>query len=129
MFRATTQRKEKAMGNIETQSGDKTRRIRELNDAMRAGACEIGTVVVTSGIHEKGVEFLAGVSKAVAEFTAFTPDNDPHGEHDFGSVEMDGEKVFWKIDYYDLIMSAHSPDASDPQVTNRVLTIMLAHEY
>lgn len=117
------------MGNIETQSSDKTRRIRELNDAMRAGACEVGMIVMTSGIHEKGVVFLASAAKAVAEFSTFSPENDPYGEHDFGAVDVEGEKVFWKIDYYDLIMSAHSPDASDPQVTNRVLTIMLAHEY
>ena len=59
----------------------------------------------------------------------FTEDNDPHGEHDFGSFEMAGEKFFWKIDYFDLDLKFHSPDAANPDLTHRVLTIMLASEY
>jgi hypothetical protein len=31
-------------------------------------------------------------------FDRFTPDNDPHDEHDFGSIELHGRKLFWKID-------------------------------
>jgi len=61
--------------------------------------------------------------------STFTDSNDPHGEHDFGSFEHEGELVFWKFDYYDLDMNLHSPDAADPAVTCRVLTIMLAQEY
>jgi Protein of unknown function (DUF3768) len=34
-------------------------------------------------------------------FDAFTTDNDPCGERDFGSFLLDGEKLFWKIDYVD----------------------------
>jgi len=34
-------------------------------------------------------------------FDSFTPDNDPYGEHDFGTIDWQEEKIFWKIDYYD----------------------------
>ena len=41
---------------ITSKPNDTVRRIHELNDAMRAGACEIGSVIVTSGIREKGTD-------------------------------------------------------------------------
>jgi hypothetical protein len=42
---------------------------------------------------------------------------------------MAGSTIFWKIDYFDLKLKWHSPDAANPDVTHRVLTIMLACEY
>jgi hypothetical protein len=65
----------------------------------------------------------------VARFDAFSPDNDPYREHDFGSVQVGEQTVFFKIDVYDLDLRCHSLDAADPSVTARVLTIMLAEEY
>jgi Protein of unknown function (DUF3768) len=59
----------------------------------------------------------------------FIEDNDPHGEHDFGSFEIEGRKLFFKIDYYDKDMRFGSEDPSDPSKTARVLTLMLAEEY
>jgi Protein of unknown function (DUF3768) len=44
-------------------------------------------------------------------------------------VEAEGERLFFKIDYYDQSLSAHSRDPSDETVTKRVLTIMLSEEY
>lgn len=64
----------------------------------------------------------------IASFAAFDEDNDPHGEHDFG-VELAGQRLFWKIDYYDQNMESGSEDPADPAKTTRVLTIMLAEEY
>ncbi len=65
----------------------------------------------------------------VRSFSDFTTDNDPFAEHDFGSVQVAGQTLFWKFDYYDLTMTMLSPDPADPSVTVRVLTIMLSHEY
>ena len=65
----------------------------------------------------------------VQSFADFNADNDPYGEHDFGSFEVAGEPFFWKIDYYDTDMACESDDPSDPEKTTRVLTIMLAAEY
>ena len=50
-------------------------------------------------------------------------------EHDFGSIQLGENTIFWKIDYYDLDLHMHSPDPSDETITARVLTIMLAEEY
>ncbi len=104
-------------------------RIRELNDALRQGRCQNGTVLLTKGVNALGYETVLEVAEAVKSFDAFTEHNDPHGERDFGSVEVQGEKIFWKIDPYDLSKQYGSPDPSDPAVTHRVLTIMLASEY
>src|SRR5664280_3436939 len=56
-------------------------------------------------------------------------EGDPHEEHDFGSFQADGQTIFFKIDYFDKNLTYHSPDPSDPAVTERVITIMLADEY
>ncbi len=106
-----------------------TDRIRMLNDAFRTGRRKDGTLVITAGVQAIGPDFVAEARKAVAAFDDFNADNDPHAEHDFGALTIQGEKLFFKIDYYDLDLSAHSLDATDPLVTRRVLTIMLASEY
>ncbi len=103
--------------------------IRKLNDDLRTGKSQDGQIMITAGINEIGAAFKTEVAKAMAEFDAFTSDNDPHLEHDFGALEVQGHKVFFKFDYYDLTMKMLSPDPSDPMVTKRVLTIMLAEEY
>jgi hypothetical protein len=68
-------------------------------------------------------------SSSLSVFDDFCHANDPHEEHDFGSFEAEGRTIFFKIDYYDKGMTCHSPDPSDPSVTERVITIMLADEY
>jgi hypothetical protein len=106
---------------------EKTARIRELNDAFRASG---GKVYATDGVSSEGADFVAKAVAALRTFDHFSKDNDPHGEHDFGSFEIDGKKLFWKIDYYDKDDSIFgAEDPSDPSSTERVLTIMLAEEY
>jgi len=107
---------------------DNAVKIRELNDHARQHfvGCR---VVITAGIQSLGDASVAAVLRAVQTYDRFTADNDPYGEHDFGSFTYEGHTVFWKWDYYDLDFSMHSPDAADPAVTARVLTIMLAEEY
>ncbi|SFM72805.1 DUF3768 domain-containing protein [Shimia aestuarii] len=107
----------------------RTKRIARLNDATRHGELEHATVVVTSGVRAWGEDFLRKAAHAVIAFDDFTEDNDPHGERDFGGVEVDGQKLFWKIDTFDPKLERHSLDAANPNITHRVLTIMLASEY
>jgi hypothetical protein len=64
--------------------------------------------------------------KAVREFAEFSESNDPYGEHDFGSFELDHIALYWKIDLYE---EPNVKDANGEPVVTRVLTIMLANEY
>jgi hypothetical protein len=103
--------------------------IAELNDLLRTTFLT-GEVVFTQGVCALDRSVREDVLTKVRKFHNFTPDNDPHGEHDFGAIKHDlAGWVFWKIDYYDRSYEFHSPDATDPSVTCRVLTIMLAEEY
>ena len=104
-------------------------RIRDLNDRFRRLRQGNGRVFVTAGVEERGPAFVAEAICAVRSFDTFTPDNDPHGEHDFGVVTVKETRVFWKLDYYDPTLSAGSDDPADETKTCRVLTIMLAQEY
>lgn len=104
-------------------------RVRRLNDRFRCYGIGRGSLMVTAGIHEQGEAFVGAVLGKVQSFTAFDTSNDPHHEHDFGAFTEDGQRVFFKIDYYDLALEGHSPDAADPAQTHRVLTVMLACEY
>jgi hypothetical protein len=103
-------------------------RIRVLNDNFRTMFVG-GQIVMTQGVAELPIDTKARVLLAVQSFDKFTEDNDPHREHDFGSVDIEGETYFFKIDYYALDMDGGSEDPADPEKTTRVLTIMRADEY
>lgn len=110
-------------------------RIRELNDALRTCTDPIaalmmnGFLVITRGIAGRGNAFIDRAVHAVRTFNVFTPENDPHDEHDMAFLDVDGTRIFFKIDYYDRDLQWHSPDPADRGVTRRVLTIALAEEY
>ena len=103
-------------------------KIRALNDAFRTTMTG-GRVMMTAGVDALPSDVKAMVIRRVATFSEFTPDNDPHGEHDFGSFELGGRKFFFKVDYYDPTLTYGSEDPADPAKTTRVMTIMLAEEY
>lgn len=107
---------------------DKTEKIRALNDCFRK-CLTGGRVLLTQGVHALGPVRLQRLVNAVRTFNAFGPDNDPHGEHDFGAFDEGADRFFWKIDYYDPTQTFHSSDPSDASKTVRVLTLMLAEEY
>ena len=111
-----------------TEENTRKDKIRELNDQLRT-TCFGGRIILTSGVLAQGQETARQVLTLVKNYSDFSEDNDPYGEHDFGSITHNNIKYFWKIDYYDLEYKMHSPDATNPLVTNRVLTLFLAGEY
>lgn len=107
---------------------ERQQRMRELNDGLRRYA-RAGIICVTRGIQDLGAERLQIILEAVRSFDSFNAHNDPYDEHDLGVLKAAGERIMWKIDYYDRERQFGSPDPANPTVTTRVLTIMLAREY
>jgi Protein of unknown function (DUF3768) len=117
-------------------------RIARLNDLARRAMGTASVVVTTEGVRALPEADQSRLRELVETFDAFTPDNDPYGERDFGAIYqgVDGVwstllpvdvavTVFWKIDAYDRELRFGSEDPANPAVTRRVLTIMLASEY
>ena len=84
---------------------------------------------MTTGIQGFSPQDQVLIFQKIAAFHDFSEDNDPYGEHDFGRVFHDGQAILWKIDYYDKNYKMASEDPADPEITNRVMTVMLASEY
>jgi hypothetical protein len=108
-----------------------SQRIAALNDQLRQLSQPTGhnKKVLTAGVNAMPMPDVLAILQNVATFNQFNDDNDPYGEHDFGRFTYKGQRFFWKIDYFDLTLTEHSPDSTNPNVTARVLTIMLASEY
>tara|TARA_R100001129_G_scaffold78957_1_gene53651 strand:+ start:155 stop:538 length:384 start_codon:yes stop_codon:yes gene_type:complete len=117
-------------------------RIARLNDLARRAMGIACVVVATEGIRALPEADQSRLRELVETFDAFTPDNDPCSERDFGAIYqgLGGVwstlrpvdvvvTVFWKIEAYDRALRFGSEDPADPVVTRRVLTIMLASEY
>lgn len=105
-----------------------TDRIRLLNGQFRK-TLQGGHVFMTPGIAALGEEAVSRLFRTIAVFDDFCEANDPHRERDFGAFDFDERRVFFKIDYYDRSLTAHSPDPTNSDLTQRVITVMLAEEY
>lgn len=118
-------------GNIDRFEEDQpydVRLVRMLNDALRRRELG-GNVFVTRGVGMLPRQELAAILQAVACFDDFNEDNDPYGEHDCAVMTVGQHRIIWKIDYYDRALKGFSPDPSNPHLTRRILTVMLASEY
>ena len=98
-----------------------------LNDRFRQTFVG-GRVMMTSGVAAMADDDRRTLLDRVRRFDEFTSENDPYGEHDFGSIDLGGCRYFWKIEYYDPALTSGSSDASDEAATERVLTLMRADE-
>jgi len=78
-------------------------------------------------LRERDPKVFSEIIHMVSTFKDFNEDNDPYGEHDFGSFEVGGISYFWKIDYY----AAGWEAGVDPkeEIPHLLLTIMAADDY
>ena len=125
-----------------SKAANRAEAIARLNDLARRAMGLACTAVASQGFRALSQNDQSRVRELIETFDAFTPDNDPHGERDFGAIYQDAsghwttqrqrnprETVFWKIDYYDRDLQWASKDATNAAITLRVLTIMLAEDY
>jgi Protein of unknown function (DUF3768) len=103
----------------------KTEQIRTLNDELRQNLT-VGTAFVTAGVAALGADIVARIVETIAVYDDFCHANDPYQEHDFGSFEVDGQTILFKIDLYE---EPGVKSANGEPVVTRALTIMLAEEY
>ncbi len=107
---------------------EKKERIRLLNDLLRETGMG-GQTFITPRVQALSDIDQTRLVSLVRKFTEFTAYGDPHGEHDFGVVELNGSSYCWKIDYYDKKLEYGSENPADPNVTERVMTILHTCEY
>ena len=107
----------------------RTTRIAARNDLARRGQVRC-RILRTAGIHALPFGDQIAIVGKVRHHDTFTADNDKYHEHDFGSFDYDGQRIFWKIDYYAKGKDDEGSEfPEDPNRTDRVLTIMLGSEY
>lgn len=109
--------------------------IARLNDRCRQGLDPAARIVFTraclaataAGDDQRDLILAqAGLLAAVRRYS-FAPGDGP--ERDFGAFDHAGERILFKIDYYDLALEFGSENPADASVTRRVMTIMLAQDY
>jgi hypothetical protein len=105
-------------------------KIQQLNDAFRQSLVG-GRIILSQDVSALAPKDIDAILLKVSNFKSFSKDNDPYGEHDFGSFKHQDETIYFKIDYYAAgsKLTYGSEDPSDTKLTERVLTIMLSHEY
>ena len=86
--------------------------IRTANDVFRRTLTG-GDIFTTPGINTLGIDANLEILTQIRQFTDFHSDNDPYGEHDFGSIVYNQQKLYWKIDYYDNQLHGGSPDPAN----------------
>ena len=127
-----------------TADTDRTAEIAALNDAARAGSLVTSKTVFTraladilagddpdSGTRQLNLMIGQSALRRLINETLIDPGNDPYGERDFGVVEYEGHKIFWKVDVYanDATFAWGSEAPWDAQQSFRVVTVMLARDW
>lgn len=108
--------------------------IAKLNDRSRSGFDPSARIMFTRGCLDAFCSGdtpsgLVAQAELIKTMRRHRFEEDTYGERDFGAFTFRGERVFFKIDYFDLNLEYGSEDPADASITARVVTIMLASEY
>ena len=102
--------------------------IARLNDKLRTTGTG-GTIMITQNVKRITGFDAATLAAVLANYEEFGPSSDPHRERDFGCLTLWRYDLLWKVDYYDSAAQFGSDDPTNPEVTHRVLTVMLASDW
>ncbi|HEY9864093.1 MAG TPA: DUF3768 domain-containing protein [Candidatus Obscuribacterales bacterium] len=112
----------------------KAEQIARLNDQLRSQNSQVGGIHLSRSVGLLPPQQQQQLLQLLKEFNSFSPDNDPYGERDFVTLELDGDRYFFKIDYFEKSawlkgeeIGANSPE--DVNTTWRVGTLMESSEY
>lgn len=117
-----------------TKALTRAEQIARLNDRARSGFDPSARIMFTRGCLDAFCSGdtpsgLVAQAELIKTMRRHRIEDDTYGERDFGAFTFRGQKVFFKIDYYDLNLEYGSEDPADASITARVVTIMLASEY
>ncbi|MDE2442074.1 MAG: DUF3768 domain-containing protein [Betaproteobacteria bacterium] len=115
-------------GSISGAGTSRAATIAHLNDQLRKTG-EGGTIMITQNLRRVTGFDAQVLARALATYEGFDADNDPHGEHDFGDLMLWGYDLLFKVDYFDKASEFGSDDPANPDLTHRVLTVMLAFDW
>ena len=118
-----------------TTNRERSEKIAALNDELRKDPTnrERDFMTMTSGVAALGPEFWLRVVGKIASLEPkdFDQCNDPYGERNFNAFDVDGHRLYFKIDYYQKgtnnTAGAETPE--NPETTDYLLTVMLREEY
>lgn len=115
--------------NRTTEEQVKKTTVAKLNDRFRNGDKSLGEYKMSRQVLALPRKKQKQLFKEIQDFSDFTSENDPRGEHNMGKVTMDGVEYVWKIDYLDTSMIMLSDAPEDINKTTRVLLLIRADEY
>ncbi|CAN7652341.1 DUF3768 domain-containing protein [Phenylobacterium sp. LjRoot225] len=112
---------------------DRTAETARLNDLARTDPHRVNaTWYATKGVAdliEGGQDRRRELQEAIASFSAFHLGDEGYRERDFGALTLWGQRLCWKIDYFAPEGEELSAAEWSVELTRRVLTVLLVHEY
>lgn len=100
--------------------------ISKLNDRLRVEG-RGGHYCLSEPVFALSEKSYADVETAIRAYDSFD-DMDPLDEHDHGTARVHGETYVWEMSCLSRDGLQNSPDRSDPEVTERRMTISLVSE-